>query len=580
MKRNMFAFRVKHLLLVCLLTSLFLYYTSNPKINEIPTEPETGNGHPKYEALHKKDDHPHDVIDNFIDTFVNDDFKINIKPAASSTDQSLFYVGENETGASTEDEYDEDSYDSDEEVRGAAHDGYDYDNRPRQSAKANNVYNEDTFSSLKEVAVSTASSKRKDGINHKNVHPRPSNPKEKIIIKQKTATPVGIARNVQGSPKVIAPPTVTPLGTNDPPQLAPLINKERQNQIHKESPIVVLPRDSYWPPVLQPSNARIFSEINYTRYNPEDRKYLSGRVGVYEERARTVSEVCRNHPDLITATPVHNFVWDRLHDPNIVWCEISKVASTSWMVNFLRLGHYRENDTTLAGFSEKERDAIRFETRLKDSNLHFRVLRLFPAPNTTKERFEVFSKALRFIIVRDPFTRLLSAYQDKMTTLNPLPIIYKFRQLQIDIIERYRGNKTIPNNHDPNFPTFEEFVQYVIDSTADLKTLKDWKKVICWQPYWTKCGVCAHDFQMIMKTETMEEDERFLVKLANLHELDKVHEWRHSKKSDIEKEEFFKQLSTEQVHSLYQRYHLDFLLFGYSIDKYLELAYDVQKQND
>ncbi|XP_066977729.1 carbohydrate sulfotransferase 10-like [Macrobrachium rosenbergii] len=576
----MFVFRVKHLLLACFLTSVLLYFTSSPKINEIPTEPETGSGHPKHEALQTKDAHPDDVMEKFIDSYVKDDFEIKVNPTAVTTDQSLFYAGDNETEALNEDDDDEDGYDSDEEVSGTAHD--EYDDYPTQSTKTNNVSNDGTFSSLKEVNVSMESSKRKEGTYQKNVrkHPGPHHSKEKLTIKQLNATETGTVRNFQGGPKVIEPPTAPPFGTNDPPRLAPLINKERQNQIHKESPIVVLPRDSYWPPVMQPSNARIFSEINYTKYNPEDRTYLSGRVGVYEERARTVSEVCRKHPDLITATPIHNFVWDRLHDPNIVWCEIPKAASTSWMVNFLRLGHYRENDTTLADFSEEERDAIRFETRLKDDNLHFRVLRLFPAPNTTKERYEVFSKALRFIIVRHPFTRLLSAYQDKMTTLNPLPIIYKFRQLQIDIIERYRGNKTIPRNHDSNFPTFDEFVQYVIDSTANLKTLKDWKKVICWQPYWTKCGVCAHDFQLIMKTETLEEDERFLVKLANLHELDKIYEWRHSKKSNIEKEEFFKQLSTKQVHSLYQRYRLDFLLFGYSIDQYLELAHDAHKQND
>ncbi|XP_068216409.1 carbohydrate sulfotransferase 11-like [Palaemon carinicauda] len=542
----MFVFRVKHLLLACLLISVFLYFTSNSRINDVSSKYQTGIGEPKYDDLPNRSDD----AERFIDKYIEEESHIRIKEIPVTTEEIILYINSNESEELTEEEEDED-----EEVIETASE--EYNEEPTDETDST----DGTVSSMKEDDFSVKLSKLKE-VSHPKKLGKPSGPLyPKVINGKRNTTKTGRLGSKEFLPK------------------APSINKERQNQIHKQSPIVVLPRDSYWPPVMQPSDARIFSQIDYTKYNAEDRELLAERVGLYEERARTVSEVCREHPELITATPVHNFVWDQRHDPNIVWCEIPKAASTSWMVNFLRLGHYRENDTSLAHLSQNEQDAIRFETKLKDDNLHFRVLRLFPAPNTTRERYEVFSNALRFIIVRHPFTRLLSAYMDKMTTLNPLPIIYKFRELQTDIIERYRGNRTLPSNHDSNFPTFGEFVQYVIDSTAHMKTLKDWKKVICWQPYWTKCGVCAHDFQMVMKTETMEEDERFLVKLANLKELDKVYEWRHSKKSDTNRDEFFRQLSTEQVRSLYERYHLDFLLFGYSIQEYLELAYDASENN-
>ncbi|XP_042222716.1 uncharacterized protein LOC121867039 isoform X2 [Homarus americanus] len=349
----------------------------------------------------------------------------------------------------------------------------------------------------------------------------------------------------------------------------PTINKKKKRQVMKDSPLVLLKRDKHWPALLAPSNAAIFSNISFSRYTPEDRQFLEGRVGVYEARARQVAEVCDQHEALDTPISVKTMVWDQKHQPNIIWCELSKVASTSWMINFLRLAHYRENDTSLAHLPPKERDELRF--KFEDVNVHSIVYRLFPAPNNTRDRARVFRRALRVIIVRHPFTRLLSAYKDKMTTLTPKPKTFRYRQLQLKIIKRYRPSSS---NDTSLFPTFHEFIQYVIDSTAHLKTLKQWKKIVCWTPYWAQCAVCAHDFQLIIKLETMADDERFLIILANLHELEEVHERRNIKASTSNTDNFFRQLSTRQMQQLHQRYLLDFQLFGYTLDKYLSLARD------
>ncbi|XP_071546658.1 carbohydrate sulfotransferase 11-like [Panulirus ornatus] len=383
------------------------------------------------------------------------------------------------------------------------------------------------------------------------------------LSSQKIATGVDLAR-------AISLPEV--LSNKDPPPLRPSINLKKRRERKADSPLVVLPRDKYWPTVLEPSDGAIFASINFSRYTPEDRQYLQEHVGVYEERARLVSKVCRKNPALASPVIIQTLVWDQKHHPNIVWCEISKVASSSWMINFLRLAHYRENDASLSSLPQQERDALRFEeSQFEAINVHFLVYRRFPAPSTTKERSRVFRHALRLLIVRHPFSRLLSAYMDKMMSITPKPEIFNFRELQLEIIRRYRPKNS---NETLLFPTFEEFVQYVIDSTASLKTLKDWKKMVCWTPYWAHCGVCSHDYQFIMKLETIVEDERFLVTLADLQELKQVHEWRNSKSSANTTHSFFQQLSTHQMQQLHQRYMLDFQLFGYSIDEYLPLAKD------
>ncbi|XP_045612542.1 carbohydrate sulfotransferase 8 [Procambarus clarkii] len=388
------------------------------------------------------------------------------------------------------------------------------------------------------------------------------------------SSPGNISDNIEQPSKMIHRVALLgPASQPSPLPPGPTVNQTIRAKMMEGSPLVSLRQDKYWPIVLPPSEASVFASIDFSRYSPQDREFLEGRVGVYEARARQVGQACEQQHALATPTTVKTFVWDQKHQPNLVWCQMSKVASTTWMVNFLRLAHYRENDPTLSHLPPKEREAAQFEeSQFLDVNMHTIVYRFFPAPDTTVMRDAVFREALRVIIVRHPFSRLLSAYRDKLTTLSPRPLMFNFRQLQLDIISRYRSSGS---NETSIFPTFEEFAQYVIDSTAHLHTLKDWRKVVCWTPYWVQCGVCANDFQLIMKLETMEDDERFLVTLADLQELKEIHERRNAKSSSsTSHHHYFKQLSTQQMLQLHQRYLLDFQLFGYSLDEYLPLARD------
>lgn len=101
-------------------------------------------------------------------------------------------------------------------------------------------------------------------------------------------------------------------------------------------------------------------------------------------------------------------------------------------------------------------------------------------------------------------------------------------------------------------------------------------QVVCWTPYWVQCGVCSSDYQVVLKLETMAEDEQFLAHVANLKEIQEVHEWRNLKKFAVSSvdlvPEYYKQITKRQMYLLYERYKLDFHLFDYAIDDYLEYA--------
>lgn len=48
------------------------------------------------------------------------------------------------------------------------------------------------------------------------------------------------------------------------------------------------------------------------------------------------------------------------------------------------------------------------------------------------------------------------------------------------------------------------------------------QQAVCWKPYWVTCRICSMDYQLVLKLETMQEDEHFLITLAGLTELKQV----------------------------------------------------------
>ena len=68
--------------------------------------------------------------------------------------------------------------------------------------------------------------------------------------------------------------------------------------------------------------------------------------------------------------------------------------------------------------------------------------------------------------------RLVSVYRDKIERPNPLPFRPYFQHLQQAIVARYRppgGNAILPPQ-----PTFSEFVDFLVESTENFKTVDDW----------------------------------------------------------------------------------------------------------
>ena len=97
----------------------------------------------------------------------------------------------------------------------------------------------------------------------------------------------------------------------------------------------------------------------------------------------------------------------------------------------------------------------------------------------------------KFVVVRHPLDRLLSAYYDKIASPNP-----KFRKTSRIIAETYGST----NVHYPNrFASFEQFCQMI---TAENRLSRN----IHWDSYFGRCNFCHIRYDYIIKLETMLVD--------------------------------------------------------------------------
>ena len=112
------------------------------------------------------------------------------------------------------------------------------------------------------------------------------------------------------------------------------------------------------------------------------------------ERQQMVREACdRLEPEMGS----QRLLYSRLRwavPQRLLYCPVFKAASTSWLVNYFKLSNSTSDP--------------------KEGNLHTKITNLFPPPATFKLRKKIYNESVKFIIVRHPFERLVSAYRDKL----------------------------------------------------------------------------------------------------------------------------------------------------------------------
>ncbi|XP_071516888.1 LOW QUALITY PROTEIN: uncharacterized protein [Panulirus ornatus] len=189
----------------------------------------------------------------------------------------------------------------------------------------------------------------------------------------------------------------------------------------------------------------------------------------------------------------------------------------------------------------------------------------------------------KFLLVRHPFERLLSAYRDKVERADHWSL-KELRQHIFDSLGEMR-QKTLkktpstaindtggtserpggPDQQDP-IPTFADFLEYILTTN-----LSDGGFDSHWAPYWRTCSPCSMNYDAIAKLETAELDLKLVWQRMGLQWTTGLPQYNRSgtggplSQSGTEVDQYYSALHPTLIARVYRRFALDFHLFQYDI---------------
>lgn len=176
----------------------------------------------------------------------------------------------------------------------------------------------------------------------------------------------------------------------------------------------------------------------------------------------------------------------------------------------------------------------------------------------------------KFLIVRDPFERLISAFKDKFVKNPRFEPWYK-HDIAPAIIRKYRkshrsSDATTSGLH------FEDFVRYLGDVEGRRSVDRQFgEHIIHWVTYAELCAPCEIHYSVIGHHETLEQDAPYILKAAGI---EKVVSYPAippgiTRYNRTKVESYFSGISKRDIRRLYARYQGDFYLFGYPTPDFL-----------
>ena len=163
------------------------------------------------------------------------------------------------------------------------------------------------------------------------------------------------------------------------------------------------------------------------------------------------------------------------------------------------------------------------------------------------------------MFVRDPFTRLLSAYIDKFTQYNEYTEPFQ-RNYGRHIISMYRKNPSSQSFQFGHDVAFGEFVRYVIDLHEKHQEFDEH-----WRPFVDLCSPCDIHWDFVGKMETIEEDSRYVLSymLGDPCPPPLMQSQHGHQTIDMVMEVFYQQIPPSDIRRLKEVFRHDIELFGY-----------------
>ncbi|XP_064170670.1 carbohydrate sulfotransferase 12-like [Anguilla rostrata] len=310
-----------------------------------------------------------------------------------------------------------------------------------------------------------------------------------------------------------------------------------------------------------------FGNASTAAGKPEDKDTSEEKRKRQDDRKQLMHDLCsinstldfpgksRTFDDIPSRELDHLIVDDR---HGIIYCYVPKVACSHWKRVMIVLSE------TLLVNGVPYRDPMDVPSeQVHDIKVHLTL-------NKFWKRYGKFSRHLmnvklknytKFLFVRDPFVRLISAFRNKLEKANE----DFYRRFSTVMLKRYGNYSNPPASVVDAFrsgirPSFSHFIQYLLDP----KTQKEKPFNEHWKQVYRLCHPCQINYDFIGKLETVDEDAEHLLRTLQVDNIIHFPPGYRNRTTSSWQRDWFSNIPYESTRKLYKLYEPDFKLFGYS----------------
>ncbi|XP_070198056.1 carbohydrate sulfotransferase 11-like [Littorina saxatilis] len=241
----------------------------------------------------------------------------------------------------------------------------------------------------------------------------------------------------------------------------------------------------------------------------------------------------------------------------ILFCGIPKVASSNWR-NVLLVLSGKVNATNPMEIDQEDTQS-KFRPLIPTLNSYMR--------SHIRYRLKDYYK---FMFVRHPLERLLSAWRDKLHSNLSSRIEYR-RPLVKHIARVYRNvsRQLDSESLDRVQIRFDEFLRFVVDQAEKGAALNEH-----WERFHKLCHPCTVRYDFVGRYEHLEEDAMRVLESVHADRMVRFPErsavYKHSRTTD-EMQQFYKDIPASLLKRVYRCFQEDFELFNYTVPEYLQI---------
>ena len=285
------------------------------------------------------------------------------------------------------------------------------------------------------------------------------------------------------------------------------------------------------------------------------------------ERRKGVAQFCRAASPGATETKqlqakqsyLRNIFVDNKH--RVVYCSVPKVACSSWKTVLAQLtdisgaGHVNETRRR-AKVTRDPRFTLDVHNNTYMDRIGLKQLYAYPS----KDIKRILKNYTKFMFVRHPLERLVSAYRDKFAITNKWAGYFQ-KRFGSQILRLYRPSASEDIIRQGKGVSFLEFVRFVLE-TRPMDNRNPH-----WDSYNSICHPCVINYEVIGKFESLEQDQQMIMR-----QLFRENQFNFPARNvkDIPSKQllnnYYGDMSRNMFHDLLNFYKVDMDMYKYQVD--------------